>query len=202
MTATQWSAEKALSVANTLKQILSPTCQRIEVAGSLRREKSLVGDIELVIVPKIVATPAAGQLFDTGDHQPLFTLLDDLAMCRTSNFSRGRCWGNKLRVLSYAYGNESINIDLFIVTETTWGNQLALRTGPADFSRLLVTHGPQGGAMPVGFVHKEGAVVREHTGTRMEFREERAFFNFLDLPYWKPIHRTEATLRSYLTRCA
>ena len=39
-------------IANDLQEVLAPHCQRLAIAGSLRRGKPEVKDIELVAVPK------------------------------------------------------------------------------------------------------------------------------------------------------
>ena len=43
---------RALMLAQGLIETLRPHCERIEIAGSLRRGKPDVGDIELVCIPK------------------------------------------------------------------------------------------------------------------------------------------------------
>jgi len=42
----------ALSVAKELCDLLKPVTQRLIVAGSLRRRKEQVGDVEIVFIPK------------------------------------------------------------------------------------------------------------------------------------------------------
>lgn len=54
---------KALAVAEELQAMLSPACERIAIAGSLRRGKQEVGDIELLFVPRMSQRPEG--LFDT-----------------------------------------------------------------------------------------------------------------------------------------
>ncbi len=44
--------EKAYSIAERVMKLLKPFCDRIEIAGSLRREKEEVKDIEIVAIPK------------------------------------------------------------------------------------------------------------------------------------------------------
>lgn len=44
---------KAEAVADQIVAALRPFCDRIEVAGSIRRQRPDVGDIDLVILPKI-----------------------------------------------------------------------------------------------------------------------------------------------------
>jgi len=46
--------EKARAIAEELKALLQPSCHRIEIAGSIRRQKPEVGDIELLCIPKLV----------------------------------------------------------------------------------------------------------------------------------------------------
>jgi DNA polymerase/3'-5' exonuclease PolX len=45
---------KARRIAEELVKILRPACSRVEIAGSIRREKSEVKDIELVAVTRWV----------------------------------------------------------------------------------------------------------------------------------------------------
>ena len=45
----------AEAVAHELRGLLAPFCARIEVAGSIRRRRSTVGDIELLAIPRMDA---------------------------------------------------------------------------------------------------------------------------------------------------
>ncbi|GAI50844.1 unnamed protein product, partial [marine sediment metagenome] len=47
--------EKAKVIAENLRSLLAPVCARITIAGSIRRQKPEVGDIELLCVPKYIA---------------------------------------------------------------------------------------------------------------------------------------------------
>ncbi len=44
-----------------IKEELSQYCERIEILGSIRRGKQLVGDIELIIMPKYKMIPQSIQ---------------------------------------------------------------------------------------------------------------------------------------------
>src|SRR5438128_1070575 len=48
-----WPAPNALFYAASILKELKPYCDRIEIAGSLRREKPEVGDIEMLYVGKL-----------------------------------------------------------------------------------------------------------------------------------------------------
>ena len=43
--------EEALKIAEEVKALLAPHCLRIEIAGSIRRKKPEVKDIEIVAYP-------------------------------------------------------------------------------------------------------------------------------------------------------
>ena len=47
----------AVPMASELVKVLSPFCERIQVAGSIRRRQQQVGDIELVVIPKKAQHP-------------------------------------------------------------------------------------------------------------------------------------------------
>lgn len=51
----------ARSMAWSLVERLAPSCDRIEIAGSIRRDKPDVKDIELVVKPKFVEAPMPEQ---------------------------------------------------------------------------------------------------------------------------------------------
>ena len=53
----------AVAIAEEVRALLAPACERLEVAGSIRRRRPDVGDVELVAVPK--TAPARLDLFGT-----------------------------------------------------------------------------------------------------------------------------------------
>ena len=52
----------AIKIANRFINLLAHSCEKIQIAGSIRREKNDVGDIEIVAVPKMADVPT-GNLF-------------------------------------------------------------------------------------------------------------------------------------------
>ena len=48
----QFKLEEARRVAEKVVEALTPFCQRIEIAGSIRRGRPFVGDIDIVLLPK------------------------------------------------------------------------------------------------------------------------------------------------------
>lgn len=147
----------AEQIAYKYAEKLLPYCDRLEIAGSIRRRKAEVGDIEIVVLPKTFV-----DLFgnENGYQDPMLAGV----------------WVNKAgrRYKQYALP-EGVNLDLFIVLPPAqWGVILALRTGGAEFSRKLVTPKPYG-YLPQEYVIKDGAVHRADTGEIVPTPEEVDF---------------------------
>lgn len=139
---------RALVKAQALTYLLSDACERIEIAGSLRRLKAEVHDIEIVAVPKWEVT-AGDDLWGTPVEIDL--LEDKLAGLRSIGTLRLRDVeahkadgsveithrdGDSYKALEY----EGIPVDLFIVRPPAeWGVIFAIRTGPGDWNQRLVT---------------------------------------------------------------
>ncbi len=139
----------ARRLATKIVAELSGTCRRIEIAGSIRRDAVTVGDIELVAIPIV------DSLFPGCPGQSRLTeRLDQLV-------SQGRLTPMKRGERFQQFGvmaMQGLQLDIFIVTPETWGVQLALRTGPAEFSQALVTERCRGGRLPDGYTVHDGRV--------------------------------------------
>lgn len=155
---TRMDLGEATELASELIEHLRPGCERIEAAGSLRRLSPWVGDLELVAIPR----RRAG-LFGAGQGD---SLLDDALrqLTRLGFLIPGRSNGPRYKQYLLADRAPSFQLDLFIVTAATWGVQLALRTGPADFSRAIVTTRSYGGLLRDGHYVCEGRVRRSGHG--------------------------------------
>ncbi len=141
---------EALRVAERLKALLSPFCERIEIAGSLRRRKETVGDIELVAVPKMLTVQ--GLFGPMGMDQ---SLLDEHLAEHPDVYRQVRA-GERMKELRF----EGYPVDLFVTTREQWGVIFTLRTGSADFSQWLVTSREKGGGRMDCRIVSEGRVWR------------------------------------------
>lgn len=194
-TNTRTSWRRANTLAYQIAANLRPGCGRIEAAGSIRRKAESVGDIEFVIVPKY------GTLF--GEAKPGTSLLDvELdRLIELGKLTPGERNGERWKQLVLT--SSGIKLDLFIVTPSTWGVMMAIRTGPADFSKAIVTEQHRGGRLMDGFAVAEGKVwtrtnqpTTKHVGraeiavdpTPIEFADEREFFNLAG-GYYEPHER-------------
>jgi len=151
----KWDAEKVRPVAEKLVQQLGPGCERIEIAGSLRRGKKLVSDIELVLIERFEEKPGDGLFGGTVRVSALRPIIDQLVR-------DGRVVtvmdGPSMKKLRIATVKSPLHVDLFIVSPAGWGYQLTIRTGPAPFSARTVTQRYKGGLLADGYLCSGGQV--------------------------------------------
>jgi DNA polymerase/3'-5' exonuclease PolX len=199
----------ALAIAESIRDQLAPYCERIEIAGSIRRRAESIGDVELLVIPKLVRRQLA--LFDdfATDQPPVDLLheaLEDLEHhleIRKRRDSKGRSfWGPSDKRILWRYGASStdwIAVDVFGATSSTWGAKLAIRTGPWQLSKLLVTHRGKGGLLAHDLEFRAGGLYRYEDGGRSARRHfvatptEHDLFRELGLPYIEPALRTAGT---------
>jgi len=158
--------EKAKLIAEKIKSLLSPHCEKCEIAGSIRREKVDVKDIEIVCIPKL------DEVFHMAnqDFQNIVNSWTKVKGEPTGRYTQ--------RILP-----EGIKLDLFIVDHGNFGIQIAIRTGSSEYSHrvLATTWVKRGYKSENGYLYKEGK--------RYEFTTEQEFFDHLQIPYLHPKYR-------------
>lgn len=171
---------EAQRVADALAEALEPGCERVAIAGSVRRREPTVGDFEIVAIPRVLDlfTPA------TPERPDLDTLLERLI--GQGHMQRGERWGQRHRQCWLP--RKRMTLDLYLVSEETWGVQLAIRTGPAGFSKALVTRRCFGGFLPNDCTVHQGRIWRGREvdeegnviepGTALVMTTERAVLEF------------------------
>lgn len=108
-------------MADALRGHLGKYCTRCEVAGSIRRRKDDVKDIEIVACP------------DPKHYA------DFLATLRRYPILQGKpTVAARYLKLHVEFANASIAADVFITTPERWGWILVLRTGSSDFNIKLL----------------------------------------------------------------
>lgn len=187
--------DQAHQIALELVELLAGGCDRIEIAGSIRRHAPRVRDCDIVCVPRMVQ-PAElpgrePQLFDDlPDLAPASALTWALAgLLERGTITRGRAWGPRQKQLYY----RGLKVELWCVLEPAqYGCLLAIRTGPADFSHLLVTARRLGGAMPEFLQQRAGALWYRAAPEQpaLVTPTEQAFFEQLALR-WEDWRRPE-----------
>lgn len=160
--------EDALAVANAVIKELEQHCVRIEIAGSIRRKKALVGDIEIVAIPKPYLTGATESGIASVVNRWV-KIKGELEYGKTKYTQRVLPAGIKL--------------DLFFATEDNWGLVLGVRTGSADFSHKVLACG----WVRQGFKSVGGHLFRD--GVKQEIREERDLFEIIGVIQMEPEKR-------------
>lgn len=187
---------KAVNIAESMMNYLRPACERIEIAGSIRRGKTEVKDIEIVVIPDLSPVPRARAEF--GKPAPMIhkTKLDAFLY---ELVKQDKIFMQKdgERYKKFIIKDHAIAVDLFIVLPPAqWGVQFTIRTGPADFSHWIVTRKKHGGALPNLHRVQDGAVWEgEHEEKSLDgqvlvgFETEVDFLNFLGLGWIEPGER-------------
>jgi len=198
----------ARQLAAPLIRVLAPVCERIEVAGSLRREQREVHDIELVVIPRHVQHRGQLDLFGGVSSAPIISLLDDkLEQLLDSEFIVKRphlsnndfitAWGAKYKKFLIARDGKRITrlsvlvqVDLYITTTPQWGSIFTIRTGPAEFGQALVTYIKN----RTPYRQQAGGLVDTRTSAVVPTPEERDYFAIVGLRYVPPDKRSRHTV--------
>ena len=167
--------EKAKAIAGELKRLLEPACERIAIAGSMRREKPDVGDIELLCIPKFIDG------IDQLDRE-----IGILVAQRILGFRRNKLgskvYGTKNKLMVHL--PSGIGVDVFSTTPGCWAVSLVVRTGGEKTNKRIATAALRKGyrfhAYGSGFSTLQGDIV---------CHSEREVFEAVDLPYREPWER-------------
>ena len=153
----------ASELASKIVAALAPGCERIEIAGSVRRCCGICGDIEIVAIPK-----HARHLFGEIAGSKLDPILAGLEQ-------QGRLKGIKGgdRYKQYEFTKtEGVHLDLFLTTTSRWPVIFAIRTGSRDFSRSLATQKEKGGRLPNDCLMDDGYIWRNRQRVWLESERE------------------------------
>jgi DNA polymerase/3'-5' exonuclease PolX len=162
--------EKAEKLADELIEFLLPYCKRAEVAGSTRRKKDIVHDIEIVAVANNV---------NILKNKLGLLLLKLEGISKSNPFIKA---GDKY--IQFRYKAEQI--DLFLADEDNWGLIYLMRTGSAAFSAHVLATWKKvtgGGYSENGYLHAAD-------GKRILTREETDVFSLCKMKYVEPELRT------------
>lgn len=171
-----------LDVAHGLMAEFAPACERAGIAGSLRRGKDEVKDLEIVALPRW-----GHDLFEqlTPDAP---TELD--AVLARLMFEKRLTLGSKngRRYKQLVVNPLGIKLDLFIVLPPVqYGVQLVIRTGPASFSKRFVTPRKWGGLLPSHLKVRDGAIWNKEYS--LETPDEASVFAILGIEWIDPEDR-------------
>ena len=149
----------AQKFAEKIMEQIRPFCDRLVVAGSIRRKKSEVRDVDFVLIPKPLLWPRI------------------IATLQRNMDSKVLKHGEKAAQLTI----NGINVDLYSATEETWEPLLLIRTGSAEHNiKLSMIARKKGMKLSHKGLIKDGKVVAS---------TEKEIFDLLDLTYVPPEER-------------
>lgn len=181
----RWPRDVALDVARELLDRLKPHCDRLVVAGSLRRRKPDVGDVEILYIPCLCERRADlfSTLHESLADEEIHRMLGDGTLAMRPSKTGVTSWGewNKLAV-----HRSGVPVDLFRTRLDSWWNYLVCRTGPAASNARIAMEAQRRGykwnPYGSGFTHL-------NSGTLIPMPSEEAVFAFVGLPFVQPWER-------------
>lgn len=163
----RWSLKKAEEVAKHLRTLLTPCCKCIVVAGSIRRRRPAVGDVELLCIPLVMSTSDMfGGPTDRVDMLDLALqelVREGILAYRLNSKGKHVGYGPKNKFLLHVASGSGIPVDVFSTTEEGWAMSLVVRTGSAAFNKRLMAAaqalGMRGHAYGSGFSMPDGSTL-------------------------------------------
>jgi DNA polymerase/3'-5' exonuclease PolX len=153
--------EEAKKIADRVVEEIKPFCDKIEIAGSIRRQKEDVGDIEIVCIP------TSNKAFE------FKTIVDKWKKVK----------GDALGKYTQRILPEGIKLDLFIANRDNYGLILLIRTGSAEFSKWII-----GVKLPEAGYKCRGGYLWNKKGDMMAMEEED-IFKLANINYCPPERR-------------
>ncbi len=167
-----------LPIAEAVKAALAPHCERIEIAGSIRRKKPECRDIEIVAIPK----PYQTGLFEDGIASVVnrWEKVKGELPCKYTQ----RILPEELcPTLSNGVLSKRLKLDIFFAEPGNWGMIFAMRTGSRNYSGNVLAKG-----WAARGYHSSGGYLYTQT-KRYECLEEKDLFERLNIPWTEPENR-------------
>jgi DNA polymerase/3'-5' exonuclease PolX len=196
----------AKALADRIVEILQPHCEVINIAGSIRRQRTDIGDVEVVAIPtrKFKQTglfPEDGTFIVPAEfHQALEKF--------THQVIKGTAEGRYLQLyLKNSTGKDHMKLDLFMPAPEDYWRIFAIRTGSADYSAKVIAKGWANkgwcGVSGVGLrMQKDCTPVLDKDGKTTGWKllntdgerppvwtSEQEFFEWIGVRYIEPQHR-------------
>ena len=187
-----WPWAKANRAGMRLLGLFAPYCHKLQLAGSIRRKRPEVGDVEIVCIPRhegMLLAENQPRLF--GETPPtdvdlleiyILQMIKEGAFAYVYNSLGSKTFGprNK-RLVDLASG---IQVDIFCAGPVNWGMTLFVRTGPREFVVKAMRH--------FHTLDLEGhayACVTRADGSEIQCREEKDVFDILQWEWIEPPQR-------------
>lgn len=170
--------KQAQEIAAHIVKTLSPFCHQIEIAGSIRRQRPQIGDIEIVALP--VVHVLESDLF--GNPTKTTTNLHEFLTSCPLTLIKGAEPLAKFKQFKYG----AYMVDLFLPASVDhWGSVFTIRTGSHDFNMWLMNT----------WQHRAGIKFRDgrvYKGAQLlQTKTEQQLFKAIGLPFIPPNKRDD-----------
>ena len=183
----RYGLASAKEVTDQLVRLLAPHCERIAVAGSIRRKRPDVKDIELLCASKVTST---ADLFGRAVtswyslNKKLDALVADGSVLKKRANKSGRySYGEHNKLLVHV--PSGIPVDVFSSSTNNWGMSLVVRTGSKDFNVRMMARFRELGMRG----HAYGGVT-DQEGNEIECPDEETVFRLLGWSWMPPERRS------------
>ncbi len=151
----------AQSIAEGVVRQIGPYCEKVVVAGSIRRQKPFVRDIDLVVIPKDRAA------------------LDQSLIVMGGHYTMA---GKKITRVQM----DSISLDIYFATPETFATLLLIRTGSTENNMRLCSVAKRKG----WHLAASGEGLFDENRQRIAGDSEESIYEALGLPYQRPEERS------------
>lgn len=166
----KFKRDKVEPLIKYLTKIIKPKCELYEVVGSYRRQKDVVGDIELLVagfsIEKIIALLGKSKIVS----------IDEIL------------WKGKVKtallITSKKFSIKGLQLEVYISNKKCWGASLLTRTGPAALNIMMRSK-----AKRKGFLKLNEYGLYDKDGNQVAGKTEQSIFKKLNMPYLEPEER-------------
>jgi DNA polymerase (family 10) len=153
------TSHEAILIANELCNRIDEFCEKYDIAGSIRQGKEMVGDVDIVIIPKTPVDEFITKIKETIEFE----------------------YGGTKKLFGMFMGRP---VNIFITNEDSYGACLYQSTGPAMYNvhkRRL--------AKSKGFKLNEYGLFNRETNEKVAGHTEESIFETLGWSYKEPTER-------------
>lgn len=189
--------EQAKAEAMAFAALLKDCSERWIIAGSIRRGKRTVGDVEHVVIPKMLREGGGDRnllwerldsLLEAAGDQGLFASPSGEPITKAIYRDGKTRYGPKLRGVMF----RGFRHEIYTADERNWGCILAIRTGSADFGPHCMASLNAGGR----HAHLGGYIRDVHAGGAIvSCPDEETFFEMCGVRMLDPHEREIETIR-------
>lgn len=194
--------------AEKIADWLAPFCSRIEIAGSIRRQRQWCNDVDIVCIPKYSSETVAVDMFDSKTKVTNHVREE---LVRYVNESHGKAYWKgrakpdgscepgpepKLDAQNLFVILPKCQLDLWLATEETFATRWLCRTGSKEHNIWLAQRAQQ---MGLHWDPYQGLITEKRT-FKIPALSEAELYEKLALPFIEPAQREEQFLAHFAER--